>query len=226
MTALVRREFHELRDEALKRLGREASDAGASARAERFIESAYYQLALTYHHYELEDEVTSTTASTSANTVTVPANTYIVLGVSLRAVSGGAFLKALTFQSANHLLSAADRATSGQPKRWSRVGGTLFFDTKPDAAYPLSIYRYKRPDAPDFDPAANAVSALDPLWDEAIIQLALLLGFTAYWSEELARLNGEALASFLKITAQPLLAQHTIHPQVEAQGRPHGGAQG
>lgn len=225
MTVLVRREFHELRDEALKRIGR-SSDSAASTRMERFMEAAYYRLALTYHHYELEDEDTATTASPSANTVAVPANTYIVLGVSLRAVSGGAFLKSLVFQSANSLLANADRATSRRPGEWGRVGETLFFDSKPDQAYPLSIYRYKRPAAPDFDAAANAVSELDPLWDEAIIELALMLGFTAYWSDDLAKLSGEALASFLKITAQPLLAQHTIHPQVEAQGRPHGGAQG
>lgn len=222
MTVLSRRTWSDLKTEHISRLGR-TSDTNYAPRAERFIESAYYELALTYHHFELEDENTSVSTSTSAAYVSLPTDTYIVFGVWTQDPGTSDDRKPLAYRNLKQILHAGDPERSAEPKAYSRSGQRLYFDTMPDQVYPLKIFRYIRPTAPDF---SSGSPTLDRLWDEVILDLSVARGLSASWEPEAAALAQQRVMEFIERSAQPLLKQHPIHDLAASHGVPHGGAQG
>jgi hypothetical protein len=224
VAVLARRTWANLRDEALQRLGR-PGDTLESPRVEQYLAAAQYDLGILYHHPELDEETTTATASTSTNLVALPASTYVVIAVTVRTVGTGAFLKSLTNDSSwFNIKSFAGRSKA--PDSWCRFGNSIYFDTIPDQAYPLTIWRYKEPTAPDF--AGSATPALGRPWDEHILEYAAVRAAGGHWAGDLQNLTQPLLSDFLAKVAQPALADSPLirlgpHPTRAAT---HGGAQG
>jgi|SRR5688572_5572904 len=80
MAVITRQTFANMVTEVTKRLGGH-DYSGFDSRVKYWVTSTYYDLALTIHHFELDK---STTASLTSGTssVSVPADTYLVVGVA------------------------------------------------------------------------------------------------------------------------------------------------
>lgn len=174
MAPLARRTWAQMATEVTLRLGNPTT-TGFDARIQYALVASYDDLCTTFHHVELDNIDTSKVCSTSTNTVTLPADCLVVVGVRLKAV-GGAVLGQVLVED-YRLGSALYVATSGQPTRCSRFQNSLYFNTKPDQAYPLEIFYYRRCTVPDF--SASASSELDRDVDEHIIEGAIRRLFPA-----------------------------------------------
>lgn len=187
MAPIARRTFDLLKDEHVLRVGRsgDTTYTAAAGRAEQFVTAAYLDICRLWHHSELDATATSITLSTSAPSVSLSTITDldIVVGFVIRAVVGGAAIKGLRKTNDLAGLFAKQRETQpAQPKEYGRFGVSLYFDTKPDAAYPTTLYYYKTATAPDFGTGGGAVaSALRRVWDEHILQYSVALSQGALW---------------------------------------------
>ncbi len=223
MAAIARRAWSALRDEAILRLGN-ITATGFSARVEYFMTQAYFDLALMFHHHELDVIDTTKTLSTSNNEVTLPTDTYIVVSVRLKSVAG-VILGPLTFKDARSLFDDYTGVTAGQPKSYTRFASKLYVETKPDAAYPLEIFYYQLPTAPDFS-SGSPVTGRD--MDDHIIERTLQLGWPAIARPDLGSIQGELLTEWLQrqvrsdLVGEPLPAMR----EKPLSGSSFGGVQG
>ncbi len=222
---MARRTFAALRTEHIQRAGR-VGDTAYTTRAEELIKAAYFELALLFHHHELDAIDTSKTMAVGSNEVTLPTDVQVVMAVVLRAVADGAPIKALKLHESRYQF-ALYAAASGEPSAYTHFGAKLYTDKKAGAAYPLTIYYYKLPTEPDFTGAAT--SALSTPWDEVILEQSLADACgTALWRPDLAGVHQARVDRFLGGVPQPILRMNTLHGQPEAPttGVPHGGAKG
>lgn len=188
MAVIARRTFDLLKDEHVRRVGRDGDSnyTATSGRAEQFITSAYFDICRMWHHSELDATSTAVTLSASAASASIAAITDldIVTAVAIRTVVGGTLLRGLRrTNDVSGLVSKAINATADVPAEYGRFGSALFFDVVPDQAYPTTIYYYKVPTAPDFA-AAAASSALRRVWDEHILQYSVAMAQGALWVPE------------------------------------------
>lgn len=221
MAAITRRTFANLRDEALKRVGR--SDSTASSRMEHWITAAYFRLALTFHHYELDGSVAGQAVASGATSTPLPVDTYVVVAVRLLDNAGN-YLQRLVAERHSHLFGRAGAATD-RPDRYTRWASTLLFEGPTDADYEVDIDYYKVPATPDF---ASGSPVTHWLWDEAILELAASMALGSYWAQEQVPPHASSLKSFLESVAQPPLKTGVLQDVqgVSTTDRPHGGAQG
>ena len=223
MAVIGRRTWANIRDEVIKRCGNITS-TGFSARVEYCVWSAHLYLCTTYHHFELDKVDASIVLSTSANSITLPSDCYIVLGLRLKDAPGTAILGEVTELDVRRVL-AEYKAVSGQPKRRGRLGNKIYFDLKPAAAYTSELYYNAKPLAPDF---SSTSPETDVDVDEHIIEMASNLVSGATSDGPYAGLNRDLLNSWLQAQPRSSTSDLILPDQRErvATQVPMGGAQG
>ena len=194
MAVLVRRNWPQLLTETVLRLGNITS-TGFDSRVQYWLAASYFHLCTLYHHVELDDIDTSLSCTTSTNEVTLPSDLFVLVGVRLKAVGGATILGPLLVEEYT-LVADKYALESGQPSRCARFGNKLYFDKKPDVAYPLEVFHYRRGLAPDFSGTPTSPE-LDSDVDEHIIQGALALALPGVGRPDLAAVQRELLAEWL-----------------------------
>lgn len=190
MAVLARRTWATILTETVLRVGNITS-TGFDARLQHWLAASYQSLCTTYHHVELDALDTSKTASTAANTVTLPTDVFVLVGVRLR--SGSTILGPLVISD---FRSVFDKYTAevGVPTRCARWANTIYFDKLPAAAYNLDIYYYKYGTAPDFTTPTSP--ELDRDVDEHIIEGAIRLAFPALARPDLGDVHRQLLGEW------------------------------
>lgn len=221
MAALDRRTWAELRTELLTRLGNDS----LTTRAEEWLAAVHLDLALLYHHPELDTFDQSLVASTANPFVTLPADCYVVVGVIIRDVASGDILASLEPTGA-HFSFVRYNGTTGEPTKYSRWGNRLWFDKLPTQAHPIDLLYYALPAAPDF--AGSASPALNQLWDEHILDGAVARAQGCLWRPEIAGVHADMLTDFLQRVVQRPLLELPLpeEPLARNLGRHTGGPQG
>jgi hypothetical protein len=222
VAAITRRTWANLRDEALRRIGRQTS-SDASGRVEYWIDAVYRDLCLTYHHYELDAIAVDQAIAAAATSLALPADCYVVVAVKLKS-DAGVELGRLTKDRAGYLLGGVAEAAA-EPESYSRWASTIYFQAPANAAYKADIFYYRQPTAPDF---SSGSPEWDRLWDEYLVAGAVDAALRGYWAPDLAVTHGETLKEFLGRVVNPtlvsgILADDQDSPTID---RPHGGAQG
>lgn len=224
MAVLGRRTWPQLRNEALLRLGNPGA-TGMSSRVEYFMTAAYRDLALTYHHFELDVVDTSKALSTSNNEVALPTDCHIVVAVRLLAVGSGTILGFLKYHSTQALFGDYLAAVA-PPKRYTRFASKLYVEKKPDAAYPIHIYYYKLPAAPDFTGAGSPEISED--MDEHLLEGTIRKAAPALGRPDIGSVQRELLVEWLGQQVRPDTVSEPLAglPERQQTHRTLGGAQG
>lgn len=225
MAAIARRTWAQLRDEAIAAAGGHTY-TGFSSRMEYWLTEAYYDLATSYHHHELEAVATPAAMTPGTATLTIPTDAFIIITFVLKAsvADGGAYLATLRYERL-HWIQAAYSSTSAQPSAFARSGSTFYFNCPPDKAYTSSVYYYKVPAAPDFSSGSPATAWL---WDTHLIEGALAKCQGRVWRPDLVQLTLQPLNQWLQAQVQPTLTQElqTGLPDYPNSNAPQGGPQG
>ncbi len=228
---MARPDFADLRDEALRRMGKLNNQL--NSRMEQVMTSAYYTLALTYHHYELHTRF-QITLTENEKQIDIPEDAYIVMTVGKDPVPvEGEPPPSLNIKEQlthDHLYVIFPTAMGGEPNRYARTRNNdgdqdvLIFDKFADRDVPLVILYYRRPVEPVF--SGGATSDLDPLWDEFIIQYALQLFWPANFRFDFASVAQATLSEFLARQIQPpLVAPIRDVPERQLSSEAVGGQQ-
>jgi hypothetical protein len=182
-----------MQTEATRRLGGHAY-TGFPARVQRWIEAAYFWATSTYHHPELDTEDASNTLAVGESSVPLFSDVKVPVSVALLqpgTTTLDRYLKLRDF----HVIQAQFDETRGKPTLYARFGNSLRFERKSNAAYPISVFYYRKPPAPLF--GADDSSLLAEEWDEIILVKTTCLGFSALWRPDLARLRTDDLKDLL-----------------------------
>ena len=196
MAPIVRRTFEELRDEALDRLGKNNPPVVFSNRVEQVMTSAYYDLSMTFHHYELHATFSDTLAA-AASQIAIPDDLYIIMVIELFDGQDTTKIDTLVHQHLYSLIANRDFKETAQPIEYARSEEFIEFNTAADVGYTARVLYYKQPTAPDFDPAA-ASSELEWLWDEYIIQRTLALFWPSAFRFDFAQVAQQTMGEFLQ----------------------------
>lgn len=194
MAVIARRTFVGIRDEAIKRCGNIGA-SGFSSRVEYFVTAAYDEICSTYHHFELDKIDPNIVLSTSANSITLPSDCFVVVNLVLRNAAGTAIVGEVGLYDGRRVF-AGYAAEIGQPTRYARFGTKLYFDKKPDVAYTSDLYYYKSPIAPDFGGAPTSPETARDV-DEHIIEGAVALTSSAIKDVDFGGVNRQLLADWL-----------------------------
>lgn len=230
MAPITRRIFENIRDEHMIRVGRRGDTSTYQSRAEHFVTGAYFDLAHTFHHHELDTLSTSITLSATDPFVALPSDCDVVIAFTLRgAVDEQHILSFVPVRTSS--VVAEYNPVSGAPRQCARHGGRLYFDRLPTVAYKSTLYYYKLPTTPDFATGAVSsprISDLKWLWDEHILELSVARAKGASWLPELASIDQQTMKSFLEQAPEMLLAQALLIEQPSKRGdnQPVGGPLG
>ncbi len=222
MAVMTRRIWSAIEAETIRRFAGNNS-TGFSLRADYWLLQSYLTLCLTYHHFELDREDLTLSTTITSNALTLPADCYAVLGMTLRDGTGAQVGEVSQYEFG--ALRQAYTAESGRPTRRARFGGKLLFDKKADAAYGVDLYYYRRPILPDFA-SVSAMPETDVDCDEAIILGACAIGNTALGRPDLAAIDQQALAAWQSTQIRPALLDPLEARERASTGRTLGGAQG
>lgn len=185
------RNFQEIRDEVMFRLGREGVTAFES-RAETLVDAVYREICQTWHHHELDAVPAGTaTLSAAATSFDLPSDRYLVYGVRLK---DGSTLKGRLGYTRAVDLFGQQTTSSGLPEKYARYGDKIYVDRPADTSYTAEIFYYKRPTDPDFSTPNSP--EIDPLFDEIIIEWATARGQGMLWRPDLASAGYERLGPF------------------------------
>lgn len=223
MAPLPRPTWTALKAEVLRRLGGR-SEPSIGARVEAWLDAAQLDLALTFHHFEL-DTTAALELSAGNSTVDLPTDCYIVLGIALMTPREETFRRWLTLQHLRYV-QANFSIAGAEPAEYARFGSALLFNCPADRNYPILVRYYRFPSPPDF---AGAMSPeLSRLWDEHLIEGALAKAHGALWRPDLAAAHGQMLQEFLSTQVQPALLAELLPDRstTPTANRTHGGAQG
>lgn len=105
--------------------------------------------------------------------VTAPADALIIYYV--RDTTSDARLRRIAFEEYTNKSGTADTDAEGAPTLWTRFGGNLYIYPTPDAAYVLSVFYRKIPAVLS---GASDTTAIDASWDDIILDLATIKGYT------------------------------------------------
>lgn len=209
MAAIARKTWEQLRDEVMKRVGREDVTA-YETRAEYAIDAAYRFLCQTWHHPELDTISGELALASTAFSVDLPNDLYLPVGARLLDNSS-AFVTWLQPQHPRVLLGRG-RSSSGTPQFYCRFGAKLYLDRKADAAYKVEILYYRRPTDPDF---ASGSPDTDRVFDELIVEWATAIGQGQLWRMDLSQVTLETMRSYLARMGNPLLVAGTTSDERE-----------
>lgn len=214
MAAITRRTWDLIEDEFILRAGRE-NDTNFPTRAQYFLTAAYLWIAKATHHHELEVTSNALALNTSDNTVDISTLfPCIVQGVELQSAAGD-FMKLLRPAHLT-MISGRYNATAGVPTYFTQHGEDLLVDRLPDAVYKLNIYYLDvEPTLPDFGAAAES-PATGQAWDEAILELGLLLAHSGVGRHDVAAAHSQIYQLFAGEMPQPRTAEDTQRGVYEA----------
>lgn len=228
MAPIIRQTWEQMRDEVLRRMGK-LNVPSWESRMERFLTAAYYDIALTFHHYPLEGQVvmgvfgnTEETTWRFQSDVNYPNGAiYSLLSIRLRDGNGQVFQ---TTQE-NVKFIWQERREKGRPERWARRDDrTILWDREADVDYLADVYYYGYPRPPDFEVASP--SELDELWDEHIMQRAMFLAAPATWRYDMSQVQVQTLQEFLQAQPQaPTKGQLVARAEVPLTSSNTGGSQ-
>lgn len=227
MATLVRRTWPEIRTEVITTCGG-VDYTGFSDRVGQILYSAYLELALGYHHYELETTATASVA-TDAVAISVPTDCFILMGIHRApTVVGNAGLGNMLDLKRASFLTARFNENAGVPTEYSRFGSSILLQRPVTAAQAgtWTIRYYKVPAPPDYAGSANPATAW--LWDEPLIQWAAAKVLGRVWRPDLAAMGLQPMREWLASQVQPDLRSEVIAelPDYPTASRPTGGAQG
>lgn len=224
MAAITRRSWSAVEAEVIRRLGN-IDAAGFSARVDAWIWQAYLWLALTYHHFELDETDLAQKVPTDTILLPLPDNLYILTAVVRRDATGGFMGSGLSTYDPSALLRDF-RGQRAAPTRYARYGNKLVLNAIGDQAYPLEIYYYRFPDNIDLSSTIQ-VSELGADLDETIINLTLQLAFPAIGRPDLGEAAGAIASTYLAMQTRPPLLTEPLDVRERSQtNRSIGGAQG
>ena len=205
MAPLIRMTWTEMRDEVQLRMGKQ-NVTDWTPRMERFLTAAYYDIAMTFHQYQLESIVELTVledadlVSWGSDPAVIYPNgeIYSIMGARLRDDDGVPY----QLTQENIRFTFNERREKGRPERWARTTPkSLLLDRPSNQDYFVDVYAYVYPPPPDF--VAPVPSVLDQLWDEHIMQRAMFLAAPATWRYDMSQVQVQTLQEFLQ--AQPQL---------------------
>lgn len=202
---MSRLQFSDIKTEVIRGLGN-PTDTNNSARVEQWIKQEYYRFSLTWHHPELDREDTGRSLAEGEASVLLPDDCYVVFGVGLFDPGTSSFGRWVSNHDARSIQSVYNPARS-EPTGVARFGSTLRFNCAAEATYPLLIWYYRQPEAPDF---TDGTSELGELWDDVLIQAALIRGHERYWRPDLAANYDQKLGQVLGLIPQPPLATQDL----------------
>lgn len=229
---IPRRNFASILNEVVQAVGGH-DYLGFPARAQHAVWSTYLDLALTYHHYELEAS-TEAMLGSATREVPIPASCYAVIAVIAGVLAQGmegAESYGYLVNPRRAQFALGDRWAAGAEKRlpteWTRYGNNLLFNGPSSGSVGLRIYYYRTPTQPDFD-LATAYSELHPMWDDHLIEGAVAKLQKRIWRPDIAQANLEFLSRWLQEQVQPALGEDPIGtlPDMTTASRPIGGKQG
>lgn len=223
MAPIARRTWAQLRDEAIQ-CGGGHNYTGYSGRVEFWMEQAYYDICLSWHHYELE---TTAIAAVAANdtAITVPTDLFVLMSLHRPNAQAG-LSKALLLQRM-HFMVANFSPTAGVPEAYVRWGSTVLLDRPVVGAEAgnWTFRYYKIPTAPDFSSGSPAISRV---WDDHLIDATLARLQQRVWRPDLAGVSAQVMSDWIQQQVQPDMVSNILAnlPTVITQNRPTGGAQG
>lgn len=222
MAAITRRTWQAIEAETVRRLAG-INYTGFSLRVDYWLWHAYWLLATTYHHFELDKEDTTLSIAAGANTLALPSDCFMLAAMTLRA--SGLQVGEVTDYSFSALRSAYTAAT-GQPARRARFGSNLYFDVKADKLYNVDLYYYKAPAAPDFASGASFPETSVDV-DEHIIEAACRFANPAIGRPDLGDVDRQLLTEWLTQQVRPALVAEPLEARERTEtGRTLGGMQG
>jgi hypothetical protein len=217
MAAIGRRTWDLMKAEFILRVGREndTSYAAAGGRAEHFLTAAYMWIAKAIHHPELEVVNSALACGTANNTVDISTLAPCIVQAIELQETDSSFIKLLR---ARHMrrISSLYTATAGEPKYFAQHGENLLMDRLPDALYKLKIYYLDiEPLGPDFGAAAESPST-GWVWDDPILELALVLAHSAVGRHDVAAAHNQIYPLFTGEMPQSRTVEDTQRPVDEA----------
>lgn len=229
MAVLTRRTWANLRDEAIA-VGGGHSHSGWSGRVEHWMYEAYLDLALSFHHHELEASATVTTAD-QALSATLPADVFVVhsLAWAYRAVAGqNGIAVQLKEMRLNNLLAQRETQRPALWRRYARQGATVQFDCPLDInqATTLTVLYYQVPAAPDF--ALTTSPATNWLWDSHLVEATVAKICGRSWTWDSSGMFLQTLQTWLQQQIQPNMNQEPMNnpPEKPTASTNQGGNQG
>lgn len=224
MAALARRTWSQNASEVIRRLGG-VNYTGFDTRVQYWLTASLHYLSTCYHHFELDTLDSSKTLSTSVNTLTIPTDCFVLICVRMKDPDTSKFIGQIgPYDASANLVEY--RSAVGVPKYYSRFGSTLHFDVIANKAYPVDIFYYKLPAAPDF--TGSDVPPLGADCDEHIIESALRLGWPAVARADLGDPPRQLFTEWLAETPRPSLISDPLPATRErdSTARTLGGPQG
>jgi hypothetical protein len=223
MAPLVRRTWAQLRDEAIA-CGGGHDYTGYSGRVEFWMEQAYYDICLSWHHYELEASATAAVLENDTS-IPVPADLFVLMSLHRPNANGG-LSKALLLQR-THFLVANFSGTAADPDSYCRFGSTVLLNCPviAGAVGNWTFRYYKVPVAPDFTSGSPAINRV---WDDHLIDATLARLQQRVWRPDLAGVSAQVLDQWIQQQVQPDMVSNiqANMPTLITQNRPTGGAQG
>lgn len=228
MAVTARRTWAQLQAETVKRLGN-VDSVGTDgvtfpARVAYWLWASLLDLALTYHHFEL-DATATLTLSTASNLVALPADCYILIAARLKDPTGATFLRQLTLKQYQALANDYVGAPA-QPSFYSRFGSNLYVETLPTLPFKVEVFYYRLPTAPDFSGSLTPDLGVD--LDEHLMEGACRKAYPNLGRPDLGDVGRQLLSEFLAIQARPSLLDEPLPglPERQQSGRTFGGPQG
>ncbi len=224
MAVLTRYDFDTINTEVTRHLGN-PKNASAAARIQNWIAQSYFEICLTWKHYELDVVDDSKTLADSGFKITLPTDVFILQGIGKldpgNSNAWDGWIQQQDFQS----LQAQSTLHRDKPTNWARFENDIYFDRLGSGAIPLRIFYYKVPVAPDF--AAPSSSVLSRLWDDVIIMWSAEKGHRRLWDHNLANEMKKQLEDLLmKIPQPPLIRAEISDRPSRPLIKPRAGAQG
>jgi hypothetical protein len=201
MAALSRQTLAEIRDEALKALGK-SGNTTISSRCEYWLAAALEQLGTEWYHHELVVvDIASMDLAVGASTDTLPTDVWTVMQVGL--IQSGTFQSWLAPEDLRNVYDQVGQAGNARPTAYARRDRDLVFDRTADAAYDVHLVYYKLPDVPDF--AGSATSTLPRNWDHALICATVALGAERLGDADKLEQYNARLQQFLQAQQRPAM---------------------
>lgn len=224
MAVLARRNWKQLREETLLRLGN-PSATGMSARVEYWLKAAYDELWSVYHHFEFDKIDTSLSLSTSTNELALPSDCFIAMQLILKSADGATF-HGERINEDLRMVAAAYAGATGTPTMCARFGSKLYFDKKPSEAFDVELYYYRTGTSPDYSTPTSPETATD--CDEHIIQWALRLAMPGLGRPDLGEVQRQLMTEWLAQQVRPATGESPLAARAERERvtTVHGGMQG
>lgn len=194
---MARPNFDAMVTEVTRRLGG-INYTNADSRIREWVTASYFEIALRWHHHELDEIDVTQTLGEGDNAISVPSACHILTGVGFNDPGASTFKKWVTPRDI-HIIQATFSEAKAEPSHYARFGDEIFFNSHSDASYPVKLLFYRKPDEPVYT-TDTTTSELGVEWDELIEEYATALGYFASWRPDL----GGALLGRIMEVAQAL----------------------